>query len=47
MTDTSVIDLNADLVGLGGSNLDILNGELLASFPRDGGLVVLSAVVPR
>jgi hypothetical protein len=35
MADTGVVDLNADLVGLRWSNLDILNGEVLASFPGD------------
>ena len=38
VADTGVVDLNADLVGPGGSDLDILNGEVLASFPGNGGL---------
>lgn len=38
VADTGVLDLNADLVGLGGSNLDILIAEWLASFPGDGSL---------
>ena len=38
VADTGVVDLNADLVGPGGSDLDILDGEVLASFPGNGGL---------
>ena len=38
VADTSVVDLNADLVSLGGRDLNILNAELLASLPGDGGL---------
>ena len=38
VADTGVVDLNADLVGPGVSDLDILNGEVLASFPGNGGL---------
>jgi hypothetical protein len=38
VADTGVVDLNADLVGLGGCDLDILNGEILAGFPGNGGL---------
>jgi hypothetical protein len=38
MADTSVVDLNADLVGLGWSNFDVLNGEVLARFPGNCGL---------
>jgi hypothetical protein len=38
VANTSVVDLNSDLVGLRRSNLDILNGERLASLPGDGGL---------
>jgi hypothetical protein len=38
MADTSVVDLNAHLVCSGWSNLDILNGEVLACFPGDCGL---------
>jgi hypothetical protein len=38
VANTSVVDLNSDLVGLGGSNLDILNGERLAGLPGNGGL---------
>lgn len=39
VADTGVVDLNADLVGPGGPNLDILNGEVLAGFPGNGGLL--------
>ena len=39
MADTGVVDLDADLVGLGGSNLNILDGEVLAGFPGNGGLL--------
>jgi hypothetical protein len=38
VANTSVVDLNSDLVGLGRSNLDVLNGERLAGLPGDGGL---------
>jgi hypothetical protein len=38
VANTSVVDLNSDLVGLGRSDLDILNGEGLAGLPGDGGL---------
>jgi len=38
VANTSVVDLNSDLVGLGRSDLDILNGERLAGLPGDGGL---------
>lgn len=38
MADTSVVDLDADLVGLGRSNLDVLDAQRLAGLPGDGGL---------
>jgi hypothetical protein len=38
VADTSVMNLNADLMGLGGSNLDILDGERLAGSPGNGSL---------
>ena len=38
VANTSVVDLNSDLVGPGGSDLDILNGERLAGLPGNGGL---------
>ena len=39
VADTSVVDLDADLVGPGGRDLDILNGEVLAGFPGNCGLL--------
>ena len=39
MADTGVIDLNADLVCLGGRDLDILNRQVLTGLPRDGRLL--------
>lgn len=42
MADTGVVDLNADLVGLWRGNLNILDGEGLASTPGDGSLLQLS-----
>lgn len=38
MADTGVVDLDADLVGLWGRNLDVFDGEVLASLPGDGSL---------
>ena len=38
MTNTSIVNLNSDLVGLWRSNLDILNGQILACFPCHCGL---------
>jgi len=38
MADTGVVDLNADLASLGGSNLNVLDAEVLACLPGDGGL---------
>jgi hypothetical protein len=38
VADTSVVNLNADLVGLRGSDLDVLDGEGLAGSPSNGGL---------
>lgn len=38
VANTGIVNLNADLVGLGGSDLDILNGQVLAGLPGDGGL---------
>jgi hypothetical protein len=38
VADTSVVNLNADLVGLGGSDLDVLDGERLAGSPGNGSL---------
>jgi hypothetical protein len=33
MADTGVVDLDADFVGSGGKNLNLLNREVLAGFP--------------
>lgn len=38
VANASVVNLDADLVGLGGSNLDVLNREALAGFPGNGSL---------
>jgi hypothetical protein len=38
VADTGVVDLDSELVGLGGCNLDILDAELLAGLPGDGRL---------
>ena len=38
VADTGVVDLDADLVGLGRRNLDVLNAQLLASLPGNGSL---------
>ena len=38
VADTGVVDLNADLMGPRGSNLDILDREVLAGFPGNGSL---------
>ena len=38
VADTSVLDLNSDLVGLGRSHLDVLIAELLTGAPGDGSL---------
>lgn len=38
VADTGVVNLHADLVGLGRSNLDILDAQLLASLPGNGSL---------
>ena len=35
---TGVIYLDADFVGLGGSNLDVFDGQILAGLPGDGSL---------
>jgi len=49
VADTSVLDLNSDLVGLGRSDLDILVAQLLARAPGDSGLASdgLRGVVDR
>ena len=38
MADTRVVDLDADLVGLGRCDFHVFNGEVFAGFPGDGGL---------
>jgi hypothetical protein len=38
MENASVVDLDSNLVSLGGSDLDVLDGQLLAGLPGDGGL---------
>lgn len=38
VADSSVVDLNADLVGSWGQDFDVFDGEVLAGFPGDGGL---------
>lgn len=38
VTDTSVVYLDANLVGLGRGNFDVLDGEGLGGTPGDGGL---------
>ena len=38
MADSCVVNFNSNFVGLGGSDLDILDAEGLASLPGDGGL---------
>lgn len=43
MADTSVVDLDADFVGFGRSNFDVLNHKVLASLPGDCGLLMVSA----
>lgn len=45
MADTGVIDLDADLMGLGHTDLDVLDAEVLASLPGNGGLSTLSVVL--
>jgi len=41
VADTSVVDLDSDLAGLGSGNLNVLNGQVLASLPGDGSLQVI------
>jgi hypothetical protein len=38
VADAGVVDFDSDLVSLGGSDLDVLDGKLLASLPGNGGL---------
>lgn len=46
MADTSVVNLDADLVGLWWGYFDVLEGEVLASLPGDGGLAAMSCLSP-
>jgi hypothetical protein len=41
MADTSVEDLDTDLMGLGRRDLDVFDGERLTGFPRDSGLAMV------
>lgn len=41
MADTGVVDFNAHLTSLGGSNLDVLNGQRRTGFPGDGSLSIV------
>ena len=41
MADTGVVNLNANLVGLGGSDFDVLDGEGFTGTPSDGRLLLL------
>lgn len=47
---TGVVDLDTDLVRLWGCNLDVLNAQVLARLPGDGGLagdgLLLASVLP-
>jgi hypothetical protein len=38
VADSGVCDLDTDLVGAGGKDLDVLNGEGLSGLPGNGGL---------
>jgi hypothetical protein len=38
MTNSGVVDLDSNFVGLWGRDLDILDAQFLASFPGHGGL---------
>lgn len=38
VTDTGVVDLDADLVGAGRIDGNVLNNEVFSGFPGDGGL---------
>lgn len=38
VANTCVVDLDTNFVGLGGSDLDVLDAQLLAGFPSNGGL---------
>ena len=38
MAHAGVVDFDADFVRLGGFDLDVFDGQVLACFPCDGGL---------
>lgn len=40
VADTGVVDLDANLVGLGGCDLDVFDGEGFTGAPSDGGLLL-------
>lgn len=40
MTDSSVVDLDTNFVGLGRRNLNLFDAQGLASLPGDGGLAL-------
>lgn len=42
VADTSVVDLNTDFVGSWGQDFDVFDREVLAGFPGDGGLLIVS-----
>lgn len=42
VADTCVVNLDTDLMGPGRSDLDVLDGKVLAGFPGNGGLSMLS-----
>lgn len=41
VADARVVDLDADLVGLGRGDFNLLDAEVLAGFPGNGGLGVV------
>lgn len=41
MADTGVVDFNAHLTSLRGSNLDVLNGQRRTGLPGDGSLSIV------
>lgn len=45
MADAGVVDLDADFMGLGHTNLDILDAEVLSSLPGNSGLSMVSVVL--
>jgi hypothetical protein len=47
VANASVVDLDTDFVSLRRSDLDVLNGEVLAGLPGDGGLAGDSLLIER